>query len=93
MFYGFRVDKALLDMGIDANQIDIGFRREMKQLGKISGISPQEIALVIAARTPLSLRLDLKEAAVKDWIESRKIDAGDEKIRSALLELGMYDLL
>jgi len=93
MFYGFRVEKALLDMGIDANQISPDYRREMKEIGKISNIRPQEIALVIAARTPLSLQLNINVTTVRDWIVSKKVDRTDEKIRSTLMELGMYDLL
>ena len=92
VLYGFRIDKALLDIGIDPNVISLKFRRAMKAAGKRSALTPQEVALEIAARTPLALRPGLKVARLQAWIETERVDINVEEVREAYRSLGLFDL-
>ena len=53
MLYPFRVNSALLQINVNPNNISGEYRRQVQQLGKKLGYTPQETALLIVSQIPL----------------------------------------
>ena len=92
MFYAIRVNSALAMLGVNPTDIRAEYRQGAQMMGKMSGNSPQEVALFIASQLPIALQLDLNPVVAKAWIRKGKLNPRDPEMRSALDRLGWYEL-
>ena len=93
MFYAFRVNKALADLGGSPKVIDANMRVLMLRAGKQSGKSPQEVALRMVAQLPLMFRTNLNVGSIREWLRTRKINPDAPEVRDALGQLSVSDIL
>jgi hypothetical protein len=89
MFFTFRVNIALLALGIPPDGIRAQFRQTMEWAGQRAGNSPQEVAIWIASQLPLATRPDINPGPLKRWVRARRIDPQSSEMREALGNLGL----
>lgn len=92
MFFAIRVNNALALLGIDPRIFQSEYRQFGQQIGKESGATPQEVALVLASHLPMVYRLNANPLTAKDWIRKRKVNPRDPSVREALMDLGWWEL-
>ena len=90
MFYAFRVNHAIAQLGVRPTAFTGNYRVAMLQFGRSCGKSPEEVALHMVAQLPMSYRADLQAAVVKIWIEERKLDVASSEMQAAFQDLGLW---
>jgi len=88
MFFAVRVNNAIALLGLDPRVISAEYRQGAQLVGKLSGSSPQEVALFIVSQLPIAYRLDLNPLPVKTWIRKKKLNPKDPEMVEALYRLG-----
>jgi hypothetical protein len=92
-FFAARVNLALISLGVPPNILNKGYKAGLLAFGKMSGNSPQEIALYAVAQLPVVYRINLNVGMIKGWIRRRKINPDAPEMQEALGELGLSGLL
>lgn len=87
MFFVVRVNNALALLNINPQMIQSDYRQAMQTAGKLSGASPQEVAVFIASQLPIAHRMNLNYQTIRSWLRKRKIDPNNPEIRDALFNL------
>jgi hypothetical protein len=93
MFFGFRVNAALMRLGCNPLTFTSAFRWLTQQEGIAAGNTPQEVALVMLGQLPIVHRASVRLAAVQALISKGKIDPEKQEVRVALFRLGLFELL
>jgi hypothetical protein len=92
MFYAFRVNSALAQLGIRHLLLTQTTRAAMQNAGKAAGHTPQEVAACLAAQLPLIHRVQLQVDVIEQWIVTGKINHKSDAMRAARGELALWDL-
>ena len=90
MFYAFRVNQAIAQLGLRPTAFTRDYRLAMFQMGRSRGQSPEEVALHMAAQLPLLCRPNFRPAVVKAWIENGKLDTWSPEMQAAFRDLGLW---
>lgn len=93
MFYSLRVNNALALLNINPTVFNSEYRQGGQETGKLSGASPQEVALFLASKLPIAYRMQANPLTAKTWARKRKINPRDPVVRDALIDLGWDDLI
>ena len=83
MFYPFKVNGALLQLNVDPKNILGDLRRELKQLGKRLGYTPQETALLIVNQIPNGLGYRINKINLTGWVNTGKCRLTIQQINEA----------
>ena len=93
MFYGQRLNWALSRLGCRPGIFTPAYRALMREAGRANGRSPQEVALCMVAGLPIVHRAEANSAVVESWIRNGKIDPAKVKVGTALMALGLFELV
>jgi hypothetical protein len=88
-----RVNRALAQLGIDPRTFNVDFKVGLMTAGKVSGNSPQEVAIWLVSQLPITHRFGLNPFVVKTWIRKRKINPRLPEMKEALISLGWEEFL
>ena len=91
-FFAIRVNNALALLNIDPRIFKNEFRQLGQRMGKATGASPQEAALMMASELPIIYRINANPIAAKAWIRKRKVNPRDPSVREALSKMGWDQL-
>ena len=83
MFYPFRVNSALLQINVNPNNISGEYRRQVQQLGKKLGYTPQETALLIVSQIPLGHNYRINKINLTGWVNTGKCRLSIQEISEA----------
>src|SRR4051812_18349293 len=89
VFFKLRVDSAIARLGVDPRAFNKDFHSGAKQVGKRSGNSPQEVAVVMIAQLPVVDRVSLDVELIRKWAAQGKINTEREEVREALSEFDL----
>ena len=73
MFYPFKVNTALAELGVNPNKINSEYRRFTQQLAKRLGYTPQEAAVLLASQIPLEYSPGVNKINLHGWVNSGKV--------------------
>jgi hypothetical protein len=87
-FYPIKVNTALAAMAVPPNQFNGEWRSGMQHIGKTSGLTPQETALVIVAHgLGINFPMDV-ETAIGVWRHEGNVNIEKPEIVDALHRMG-----
>jgi hypothetical protein len=88
MFYTFRVNAAVAALGIDPRHVPADLRQLAQQMGKQSGATPQEAALMLVSQLPLYINSAADIRVANLWMQERKVRRENPAIDTAIQNLG-----
>jgi hypothetical protein len=92
MFYVFRFNKALLDLGFEPKYINQTHRVSAQATGRALGYTPEEAALLLLTNLPPALLDQANPKAAEKWIRKGKVNPNRDAIREALGLYGWFGL-
>jgi hypothetical protein len=92
MFYGLRVNAALVRLGCTPMAFASAFRTLLQKEQLAADKTPQEVALVMAAQLPIVRRAAVRSAVVQRLIGNGEIDPEKHEVRAALIRLGLIEV-
>jgi hypothetical protein len=93
MFYIFRVNAALAELGLGPKIFNPNFRVIMQRVGKAAGNTPQEVALHMAAELPLTYRVQTDISVIRRWLAANLVDRTKDEVREALSTFALWQEL
>jgi hypothetical protein len=88
MFYAIRVNAAIAALGVDPRSVPLDLRQQAQEMGKRSGCTPQETALMLISQLPLYIHSAADIRVANLWVRERKVRRENPAIYEAMMNLG-----
>lgn len=90
MFYRFRVNLALAELGVDHRKMGSDLRTHLQDLGRAAGCTPQDAAILfldLAPRPFIQSILFPARITVAQWIKADKLSIANPAIQNSIRRL------